>query len=131
MDCQRASWLLWWAARTPVNSMEQIVRVASMLADLAGDMLPTTPPDGKPRREIGALLKICEVTTAITWEDAATQAVSIPTEGQPAFWESVAAKENAIWQEAAQDAWMLTVRATGPDFCMHVRAVLRLPWQES
>lgn len=30
--CPRADWMLWWAARTPANSKQDIVRVAAAIA---------------------------------------------------------------------------------------------------
>src|ERR1700732_4492904 len=51
-QCDRGDWLLWWAARTPENTKQEIVLVACACARLALKHVP--PGEERPRLAIEA-----------------------------------------------------------------------------
>ena len=52
-ECERHDWLLWWAARTPVNTRQQIVLVACDFAETAFKHLPKG--EKQPQELVAAL----------------------------------------------------------------------------
>jgi hypothetical protein len=51
-ECESPDWMLWWAARTPANSRQQIVLVACACAELVLHLVPAG--EDRPRQAIEA-----------------------------------------------------------------------------
>ena len=118
--CERADWLLWWAARTNVNTPLDIVRCVVKIARTVA-YLNTDP------RVMAA------IEAAEAWADnpnsetaaAAAEAAEAAWAAWAAAWAAEAA-EAAAW--AAWAAW-----AAGPSINYYdlVRALLKQPWNET
>jgi hypothetical protein len=128
-DCDRVSWMLWWAARTPINSAEEVVRFACWLAKPA------------PTARISQLEKLgdtelrdvvdCEVSIEKILSDAVVAASTLDIAALADFWEGIDQSISAVWKEAAQTAWAWAVFSKGMDPCTNARSVLRCPWKEA
>lgn len=111
--CERADWLLWWAARTPINSHQDIVRVAAKIA-----------------RTIAHLNTDPRVMAAL---EAAERWAENPTEENKAE-AAEAAVRAAAWAAWAAEAAVEAARAAAEaqkTNCDIVRSICKLPWSET
>lgn len=132
-ECQSASWLLWWAARTSVNEPESVVRFAAALHRQMAAQVGTKedfggkiPPGWAEDTDLE-----CEAKEAMLWEKGAQLAAIMETSSLPKFWEDWAVRCAEIWREPSLRAWRAAVKAYGPDYCLNARDQIRQPWREA
>ena len=154
-ECGRADWLLWWAAKTTVNTHQDIVRVACACAWRAlrfvpeGEQRPrlaieaaerwTSDPTPGNRRAAAAEaaweVAASVAVAAAAWEAAseASEAASGASEAAAeAAWEAAEAASEAA--EAAWAAWAAAEAAAASEqlaMCQIVRGTLHAPWTEA
>ncbi len=127
-DCWWAPWLLWWAARTPVNSKQAIVRYAIKWHALsAGDPLgmgDKVVPEFDPAKLLERIERQANRLQAEAILDASTGPAAADR------WDRYMQDVDALWSAAALDMWVLALRTLGPDYCTQIRAAFRQPWRE-
>ena len=109
--CSVSAWSVYWAARTPVNSPESVVRAA---VDIAGQ----TTDNGGFNRELVRRI------------DAESD-LQLQICGGPEEWEMAVAASREVWRPYAEVAHNAVHKANGPDFTANLRDKLRIPWREN
>ena len=113
--CERADWLLWWAAQTSANKHTAVVLAACACARTALKYVPAG--EDRPRLAIEA---------AERWANAPTEANRQAAEAAArAAWAAAARAARAAWAAAAAEA------AEHTDMCRIIRRMLVCPWTES
>lgn len=159
-QCDRADWLLWWAARTSANSKQDIVRcaatIARTVAHLNGDprviqaieaaeVYADKPTEenqqraAEAARAAGAAWSVCaagaaeEAAEAAVW--AAWTAWTAGGVKPAAGWGDPSAWAN--WPAWTAEASARAARAAeeagaapGKNYCDIIRSILRIPWED-
>ena len=134
-NCERADWLLWWAARTEANSHQQIVLAACQCARRALKYVPEG--EDRPRLAIEAaeawITNPTEEAARAAW--AAARAAWAAARTAEAAWAAeaaeAAARAAAAWAAAAWAAEAAARAAEHREMCKIVRGVLTIPWVEA
>jgi hypothetical protein len=136
-QCERADWLLWWAARTPANNQQAIVRAACACARTALQYVPAS--EDRPRLAIEAAERWVNDPTEENRqaaEAAAWAAWAAETEaGNAGFtateWAAAGAAEAAAWWATEWAAEAVAEELAHKQMCALVRECLVLPWSET
>lgn len=123
-NCERADWLLWWAARTEANSHQQIVLVSCQCARRALKYVPEG--EDRPRLAIEAAEAWATNPTEEAARAAARAAVWAAAQAAARTAEAAARAAEAA-EAAARAAWAAEHR----EMCKIVRGVLTIPWVEA
>ena len=114
-QCERADWLLWWAAKTEANTHQQVVLAACACARRALRFVPEG--EDRPRLAIEAAERWAAEPTKDNQRAAAAA-------------EAAAAEAEAAWAEAARAEAEAAAAAEHKELCVLIRAMLVLPWKE-
>lgn len=120
-QCERADWLLWWAAKTPANDHQGIVRAACACARRA--LVYTPSGEERPRLAIEAAEAWTENPNDATAADAARAAADVAA--------ADVAWADAAWAaDAAAAAGAAVWASEHIAMCKVIRAMLRPPWMD-
>ena len=114
-QCERADWLLWWAAKTEANTHQQVVLAACACARRA--LRFVSEGEDRPRLAIEAAERWAAEPTKDNQRAAAAA-------------EAAAAEAEAAWAEAARAEAEAAAAAEHKELCVLIRAMLVLPWKE-
>ncbi len=99
-ECERADWLLWWAAKTPVNSYAQIVLAAAGCAGLALIYVPK----GEDRPQLA-------IEAALRWANNPTERNQRSAKTASRAAAAVESSESAVWRAAQAAAYAAAAAA--------------------
>ncbi|HUU15387.1 MAG TPA: hypothetical protein VM182_16980 [Terriglobia bacterium] len=139
-ECERADWLLWWAAETERNSHQQIVVATAACARTVLQYVATD--DRRPLLAIEAAERWAEEPSE--WNRAAAEAAARDARAardaaEAAAWAARAARdaaEAAAWaaawaaRAAARDAAEAAAWAAHQEMCRIIRSMLVCPFEE-
>ena len=131
-QCERADWLLWWAAKTEANTHQQVVLAACACARRALRFVPEG--EDRPRLAIEAAERWAAEPTkdnqrAAAWA-AAEAAAAAWAAAEAAAWAAAAAAWAARAAAWAAEAAAWAAAAEHKELCVLIRAMLVLPWKE-
>ncbi len=130
-ECERADWLLWWAARTPANTHQQIVLAAAGCAGLALRFVPAG--EDRPRLAIEAARRRASEPTEENRKASVASAVASAVVSLSAASAAVSAASAASASLSASAAAAVSAAvsaAVNREMCKLIRARLVQPWSE-